>query len=460
MENNGSEEQNVQETLQTVEQVGHLAKDTVNVVKDVTVQNWAGVAKDAYNILTNKAIWKALKIIIIPIIAILLIPAVIGAMLFGVLSAVKDVIIDLVDKIGDLISNIVQWVTNDYWIDIDEVKEYTDPYGNLKTGTIVDQYIDQLESLGISLKSLRLVGDVEDYKEALKDPEKAKIVKKYIAEFVRADIITQNFHRRHGHYSEEQLVSSSTDTPDAENLVDGGVYLNTVELNYEIANKNTFSPIESNEEKFDNARETEEMADFKEAFKFVEYSELVNEVNNINANQKADGTNLTKYSLNPNNGNIAVIKMKKITTTSTTEESYQITAELIEYDYKSMISKYSMPFEFLINLCEITQNPEFVYHVARLARDTNIEIVIPYNLYSEETEILSEIEGEIKYPEEQEGDTPYIPTMTTLASKIDRVKVEEWVPLQPIVQSADTWSFAERNFISQIIIFLDMRYTS
>ncbi len=45
-------------------------------------------------------------------------------------------------------------------------------------------------------------------------------------------------------------------------------------------------------------------------------------------------------------------------------------------DYKEYISKYTMPYEFLLSLCEITGSPEFVYHVAMLARQTEIDLVV------------------------------------------------------------------------------------
>ena len=45
-------------------------------------------------------------------------------------------------------------------------------------------------------------------------------------------------------------------------------------------------------------------------------------------------------------------------------------------NYKDYIEKYTMPYEFLINLCMITENPEFVYHVAKLARETEIMLVV------------------------------------------------------------------------------------
>ena len=61
-------------------------------------------------------------------------------------------------------------------------------------------------------------------------------------------------------------------------------------------------------------------------------------------------------------------------------------------NYRSLIEKYAMPFEFLVNLCMITQNPEFVYHVAYLARQTRIELVILDSL--QEIEEIEEVRGD------------------------------------------------------------------
>lgn len=437
MENNGNEEEkNLQNTVQTAEEVGHLVKDTVNVVKDVGSQNWAGVVKDAYNILTNKAIWKSLKIIIIPIVAILLIPAVIGAMVFGVLSAVKDVVIDLVNTISNFISNIIQWISNDYWIDINEVKEYTNSSGVTKTGTTVDQYIDELDKLGISLKSLRLLGDSEeDYQKALEDPETEKIVKKYISEFVRADIITQNFHRRHGDTAEE-LVSSSTETPDAENLVDGGIYIKSNTINDVVANDSTFLGMDG-----ETVNDVVGV-NFSKDIKFVDYADLLEDVNEINqnSNRYPDTSKLKQFSIN-NEGYISVIKLEVTTNEGETGVAYNAKAEIVNYDYKTIIAKYSMPFEFLINLCEVTQNPEFVYHVARLARSTNIQLVIPYNTYYEQEKIIKE--GE--YTEVNGDDVPPGLYSGSYYSSETLSKTEIWQPQMPMLKQADTWSFADIN---------------
>ena len=97
--------------------------------------------------------------------------------------------------------------------------------------TLVDEYIRNLENLGISLKALGLLGDI-DYKEgdakltekeliekiltddAYKDQKET--IEKYIKEFIKADLITQSIHRRRG----RELVCKQND-----DWIDGGVYL-------------------------------------------------------------------------------------------------------------------------------------------------------------------------------------------------------------------------------------------
>ena len=98
-----------------------------------------------------------------------------------------------------------------------------------RTNTLVDEYIEQLADLGISLESLRILGDFEFpeedkaltekelVKKILEDPkyiDQKETIENYIAEFVRADFITQKMHKRRG----KALVKSND-----ENKRDGGV---------------------------------------------------------------------------------------------------------------------------------------------------------------------------------------------------------------------------------------------
>ena len=88
--------------------------------------------------------------------------------------------------------------------------------------TIVDSYLRQLNTTGVSLKELNLLGNA-DYsdKNLLEDEANKQLVEKYIAEFIRADLITQEFHKRRG----TELVSEKN-----QNNIDGGIYLSLIHI--------------------------------------------------------------------------------------------------------------------------------------------------------------------------------------------------------------------------------------
>lgn len=308
--------------------------------------------------------------------------------------------------------------------------------------TIVDSYLRQLNTTGVSLKELNLLGNA-DYsdKNLLEDEANKQLVEKYIAEFIRADLITQEFHKRRG----TELVSEKN-----QNNIDGGIYL------YRSKKEATIS-----ENEFDNGNyETENVAvtdkDY-EQMTYVDIEEFQNMVKNNDIKVRY------KFTIDRDTDELLVAK---ITTTQIVEAdisdkvsewfadlynwlnqyklagttTYEI--ETVRIPYKEYISKYIMPYEFLINLCEITQNPEFVYHVALLARDTRIQLVIQddttINRETIETETdKSYFKNMSSNSTSGAGETPLGTTKrrktTTVTTQTPVLKIDY----------ADTWSFYE-----------------
>ncbi len=51
-------------------------------------------------------------------------------------------------------------------------------------------------------------------------------------------------------------------------------------------------------------------------------------------------------------------------------------ARIATIDYKEYVKEYTMPFEFLMSVAYVCENPEYAYHLAFMARETSIDIVI------------------------------------------------------------------------------------
>lgn len=481
------------------------AKQDIESVKKIAAKlatgGKLGAAKEAIKMALRNFKSRIKKFLIATLMKLL--PFIIAAVIVaGIVSAIKDKMVMLMaglSKVGGFFVEAWQWLTNDYWTDINQKIEYVvdantgetlgteesikqtyvddetgyiyDYYGNrhdeagnildsngeirkitTRSYTLVDEYVRELGNNGVSIKELRLLGDAnyKDYdtiEKLLEDENNKELVEKYIAEFIRADIITQQPHRNRT----EDVVN-----PNNQNLVDGGVYFyrnkRDTEINEENFQKESSCTTEKVEEK-DYKKMTyltpEEFT--KELGKEgTNISELIGET--ITTNSKSKGEDLRySFTINPETENMVLLEIKTISTKDDKtndgwfeglsswfkngkEVYYEMT--LVEQDYKSLISKYTMPYEFLINLCEITQNPEFVYHVALLARDTKISLVIQDN-----TDQIIEVQEKEIYNREQNIDTGEVLLDETERNR----KIVSTVTNVPVIMiySADTWSFYE-----------------
>lgn len=305
---------------------------------------------------------------------------------------------------------------------------------------MVDEYIRQLSDLGISLHSLKLLGDFEIPEEDRKLTEREliekiltdssykeqkKTIERYISEFVRADLITQATHLRRG----KDLVNPYND-----NLIDGGVYI------YRTPEK----------DKDGNMVQTGEGEYIKEVDqeKYVQMTYIAPEKFQELVNSNSPKLRY-KYTIDEN-GYIEVAKMKTVVTkTKSSSEIFGSTdktttvEDILHIDYKQYIEKYTMPYEFLINLCMITQNPEFVYHVAMLARQTEIILVV-----QDDTTIVDEIRTEVRKIQSFKNTSSSSREGAEVTEESTETFVTETITTEMTphleIKQANTWSFYEK----------------
>lgn len=456
-------------------------EQAVNAVKKAKSGNMLGAAKE----LLKDGQWKKkVKKKLIGIFLKYVMPFLaVGIILICISYTLADKMGQLLTYISTSVAGLWQWMTDDYWIDLDEKIQYIvdektgqvigtkngaeevtwNPFTGVAGGetqnedelpegtkieeyTLIDKYIRDLGDLGFSIKDLRLLGDGADYSnmdKLLEDEDNKRLVEKYIAEFVRADIITQEFHKRRG----TELVEETH-----QNLVDGGIYL------YRTKKEETIT-----EDQFANGNYEAENVEVKDKdFKQMEYIDLEKFREMVAKNDKDVRY---KFSVDRQTGELLVAKM---TSTQVVEEDVSNTVnkwfadlaqwlskfdlagtstyeiEEVRIPYKEYISKYTMPYEFLINLCEWTQNPEFAYHVALLARDTKIVLVIQDDTTIERETI--EIEEDRKYYRNESGPQTAGATVTDATPKTKKTRKTTTVTTQtPVlrIEYADTWSFYE-----------------
>ncbi len=385
-----------EEIKQTEQAVDSASKLAANMASG----NVAGAIKEGINLAKNKQVRRRMKIqMIMQLSAILLVLSIIisiVATLFSIFKSVAKKMGNLVNVATEYNTNMWKYLTNDYWIDLSkEIEvEYIDESGNTRkeTRTVVEQYMYELDTLGISLKELNLLGEA-DYSDPdlLKDPKNKAIVEKYIKSFVVADLISSQIHRRRTTVGE--LVFSSSpmyreleeetsilldsalgDTAILSDKVDGGVFLYRAE--------STTRETGNAEKIYDLGQEKKYAMEYTE---YETFQKRIDEYNSIDDNVKKDKDVESIFAVN-SDGDLVFARVEgKVTET---EEEGDVHSRKIEnekkaiievVDYKHAIAEYSLPYEFLVELCMVTQNPEYVFHVAQLALSTKIDLIITDN---------------------------------------------------------------------------------
>lgn len=472
--------------------IGNEVKETANQGSEALKAganaasgNWIGAAKNGLNLLKSKsfrrkAIITALMNVGVPIIIIVFVCVTI----FSIGVTIKDTLIQLGSKVSTGLSEMWQWITNDYWIDLSEGQEY---FINAETGktlgteeelkeagkwidnntamdeegntisiekrkyTIVENYIKDLGNQGISISDLRLLGDSSDGKnfdELMADTENKELVEKYISEFIRADIITQQFHKTRG----TNVIATDGHGHENINKVDGGIYLYRTTRQESIdESKFESGNYAENNVKVDNGSYRQ--------MEYVDIEEFQQMIENNNPDVRY------KFSIDKETDELLVAKITetRVVESDNSELSGiigqwfsglrewladknmagQVTYEMetTRLPYKDYVSKYAMPFEFLITLCEITQNPEFVYHVALLARNTQIVLAIQ----DDTTIVRTTIEKE-EDKQDYKNSSPSTAGAEISNQRTEKTRTVKTVTTQEpqlLVEYADTWSFYE-----------------
>ena len=507
------------EVAAEAKEIAKDAKDVAKVGANVATGNYVKAAIDgiklAFRKLKDKKFRKKLRKIIIMKSMPIILTVVLILTLFCIFNAIKDKMVNLIgmaySKATGFLAGAWKSITNDKWVDLSEKFEYVvdadtgenlgtpetvankytnadgktvdingneyDESGNMlskdgkvrnittKEYTLVDQYVRELANNGVSIAGLKLLGegDYEDktVDELLEDEESKELIEKYIAEFIRADIITQQPHRN----NTANLVN-----PNDQNKVDGGIYFYRNKKETELKD-DEFNNGTMNDPSIEVENEDYKQMEYISPEDFLEelgktdttLEELIKgEV--ITTNSSKIWRDLRyKYTIDPETEKLVVLEAKL---TKTKEAEYtsdflteifgwwsgiEIKSEEYEikvqgFDYKELVSKYSMPYEFLINLCEITQNPEFVYHVALLARNTKICLAIQDNVHQ-----IIEVEDTEKDAEKWEADESSkgvfsLATCVATESPHEKTrKMKTVITYTPTLRpySADTWSFYE-----------------
>lgn len=326
MDEEQNNEQNlVEKTSQDVQDTANAVKDGANLAKNASTGNVLGAVKSGIKLLKNK---KTLKIIIIS----LLIPIIITIALAGSLFAIFDVIGNTIQDIVNSIANLL--TIDDKWDGSIEI-----------SNDDVDKVIEAVENMGFDMNDIWLLGDVEykdsDSEETLKEKQR-EASRKYIKKFLEAQLVTET-----PHY--EPTLSSGNAYGQK---TYGKVYLYRTS-DAEVVDENT---------------RLYEMS-------WMPYTKMKEEAAKNNKN----GINAVRmhYSIDEN-GKLVIAQWTIIETQIDGGDiTEQIIISLRHIDYKSAISQYTTPVNFLIYLTMVSQNPEFVSAVTELIKNnTKIDITL------------------------------------------------------------------------------------
>lgn len=401
-----------------------------------------------------------------PLLILLLIMALVVSIV-GVWSSVTDTLKSMLSQLSSYSKSVWKYITDDYWFNIenkDIEREVRDSDGNIIQAkvSIVEAYLLDLEEKNISVKDLGLIGDgnADTYGDSTntttatntsssKNPyyneekkrdktvweliqensENTRRMKKYVAEFIRAEFITNQIHRRRGN----ELIN-----PNNENEIDGGVYL------YRTKNEDKDGEVSKTEKNIYQMEYTE-YEKFIDFYSATGTSYVQSNIEKYYTVAKEDGQlGAIAYS----QGDLLYYKVdtKEVRTTTypQVDEKYKRNVDLTlqTEDYQTLIAEYAMPYEFLIALCQYTQNPEYVYHVARMARKTRIDLLIQDSLTTTQREEV--ITADI---------TRYVTVGSAAATEsslgnqeIEKIKTTEVVDTpQLIISKVNTWSAALWN---------------
>lgn len=336
-------EDNAKQTMSAV-------KDGTNLAKNFSTGNYVGAAKDTVNLLKNKKVRTHLLIstiasILIPILIILLI----AGLFMTVISAIGDIVTTVVDSIGEFFSGVGNWFASLF-----------DPDSGKFIITINDQKFQELKS------TLAASGIDAEASNLTDECLKLFLLAQYKTQYPEDVVIKIEISEEEKQKIEQRGRGNTVQSEDIDGDGENEYYLKSegcIQL---------FRP------EFTNDR-----------LRYVK-EETLNEYKN---GDKSFDDVKGKYSMD-SNGNLILpqkktekyIKGEDETQESlldlTQEDSYDwesfnnrtptsetVTPSLQQLPYQSVVSSYSLPFEFLTILTTFTQNSEFGVAVAELVNN-------------------------------------------------------------------------------------------
>ena len=311
-----NKDNNIEKIKKGIEDTQKAAKSAASAATKLSTGNVAGAVKD---IAKNKKLRRKMILnIAMNILAPFLVIVVLAVSILGIFNAV-----------GEAINGIISAIGNFFNFDI------KDGYISISDEDVL-KIIQSIESMGISLKDLHLLGE---YDPNASEERRYWEAQKYIRKFYEAQAVTETpnlFHKK----------SNSNKTY-------GAVYI---------------------------YRYDDSQGDKKRELYFVDYKTMQEYQKN------GDETALDRFSIDESGnlvfaGEVKTVKEKGSDKNKLTQDGdTEISIELRIMDYKSLVSQYTTQMNFLVYLTLISQNPEFVSAVVDLIKDCRIEIMIMDNV--------------------------------------------------------------------------------
>ena len=295
---------------------------------------------------------------------------------------------------------------------------------NIYDKTLADMYLLKLNDLGFSLNDLHFLGtgysdeeiaitelfkgqdggEAQGEKEI--DEEQMDQLRtnaeKYIKEFLRADIISTTPHKT---TSEDNIKTETTGffirrTSEDDNYIDGGINFWRTKLNPSDFSENipTDRTVTLQAMTYILPEDFKIIEDYlnRQTINISELPEIIDLYGPIfTLDEETLELKIFTFSLVNEASNIAsleemVVNQQGIVEAEPGEVEVEIKTQKI--DYKQYVKQYAFTFDFALSLLTLTENPEYCYHLATLARATDINLVIcdEYDVFFEKENVWSQ----------------------------------------------------------------------
>lgn len=369
---------------------------------------------------------------VLPYLLIFLVCVMLALMVYAVFDAVTDKIGSLLNQAAEYTSNVIIKITNNYWIDLEEKRAFKNEDGTLtEEKTLVDEYIDELDKLGVSLEALRLLGDI-DYSDSqvVNSEENKDIKQKYIHSFVVGDLVSSQIRRRGGTGTINlEIVEAQHQRGDRRKQIEETRKVDGCIKLYKAIENHTSSS---------NAESEYDVSTNKMEYKTIdEFNKLIDK---FNSSDDPDAGNnhsveiLKRIFAIDDEGNLLVPEITQYTVEEDgeiTQEKYSAEIKKIDYRNDPILSQFMLPYEFLVDLCMVTQNPEFVTGVAVTSVDSEMKVIVTDN---STIEIIK-----TKYKD------------ATTNEEIEKVETKTTTNPEIHLEYANTWNRYQKNTWKNIV---------